>query len=811
MKRLSTTLLLAALLFAAPAAVAAEMMADAKGASETNYYIKASSKRQQEALRGRVIDAKGNPVGYATIVAMAGEEQAGGTTSDEQGNFSLTLPEGDYKLIIDFVGYKTVERTISMPAQAQLGDITLEESTTAIDEVVVKAQMIRREADRFVVDVANSEAAIGKDGTELLRQSPGVWVKDDEISINGASGTKLYINNREIKMTGEQLVRYIKGLRAEDIAKIEIVPQTGADYDADSRGGIIHITLRRRLENGVMGSVSMQTNHGKYMEVYNPSASVNAHIGKFDLSASAWYNNTHMLAVSKERTSYGNPPTEINADSDLDYGGNWGGFDLSAVAEINPRHSVGIWGQYFGDNSESYNNSHTSFISEVIKRNNESVYDGYDTSERFAAALNYVIKTDTLGSTLKFIVDYNQNAPTKGEDSHAKINENGIARDSLYNYRNTSLFRIATASVARERTLSSHWKLKYGAKYTYNEINSASQYRYENAGVWVPSVVDDFDISYAENIGAAYATATMNYGRFSAVVGLRGEYTYTDGGRDSGVSQSYFSLFPNANFSFALDKQGKHSLVAQYSRNITRPNFWNLTPNRMQISDYTFQSGNPLLKPQYTDNISLTGVVAYKYSLTLAMGMNKDYIQRKMEQDPTNPQMMDMTYENLPTVNFYLASLSLPINLTKWWDWNTNVTGMIIEQRIDANSPVETNEMAQWNTTMSFKLPKKFFIDVYYQGTTSMKISNIDMKSNHSMTFNFKKLIKDSWTLQCGLQNVMRSRQALTFEGDGFNRFMETWGQGQDFNVRLGVTWNFKSGKQFRTKSVEKGADTSRM
>lgn len=807
MKQLSTTLLLAAMLLSAPATMAADVLA-----TNDSYALSVAKRsRSQEAVRGRVIDSKGQVIGYATIVAMVGDEQAGGTTSDEQGNFSLLLPAGEYKIIIDFVGYKTEERTVTLPAENSLGDITLTESTTAIDEVVVKAQMIRREADRFVVDVANSDAAIGKDGTELLRQSPGVWVKDDEISINGASGTKLFINNREIKMTGEQLVRYIKGLRAEDIAKIEVVPQTGADHDADSSGGAIHITLRRRLENGVMGSVSMQTNHGKYMEVYNPSASINAHVGKFDLSASAWYNNTHMEAVSEERTSYKNLAAELNSDSEMDYGGGWGGFDVSAVAEINPRHSVGVWAQYFGDNSESYNDSRTSYISDVIKRNNESVYDGYDTSERFAAALNYVIKTDTLGSTLKFIVDYNQSAPTKGEDSHAKITENGIPTDSLYNYRNTSLFRIATASVARERTLSSHWTLKYGAKYTYNEINSASQYRYLKDNVWVPSVVDDFDISYAENIGAAYATATMNYGRFSAVVGLRGEYTYTDGGRDSGVSQKYFSLFPNANFSFALDKQGKHSLVAQYSRSIARPNFWNLTPNRMQISDYTFQSGNPLLKPQYTDNITITAVVAYKYSLTLGMNIRHDVIQRMMVQDTNNPMMMNLTYENLPTENYYVASLNLPFNVTKWWDWNTNITGLISKQRITEDSPFEVNEVAQWNTNMTFKLPKKFFIDVYYQGMTSAKVSNIRMKGNHSMTFNIKKQIKDSWTLQCGLQNIIRSRQALTFEGDGFTRFMETWGQGQDFNVRLGVTWNFKSGKQFRTKSVEQGADTSRM
>ena len=222
-------------------------------------------------------------------------------------------------------------------------------------------------------------------------------------------------------------------------------------------------------------------------------------------------------------------------------------------------------------------------------------------------------------------------------------------------------------------------------------------------------------------------------------------------------------------------------------------------------------SGNPLLKPQYTDNITVTAVVAYKYSLTLGMNIRHDAIQQIVLQDPNNPQMMELTYKNLPTDNFYLASLNLPFNVTKWWDWNTNITGLISKQRITEDSEFEVNEVAQWNTNMTFKLPKKFFIDVYYQGMTSAKVSNIRMKGNHSMTFNIKKQIKDSWTLQCGLQNVIRSRQALTFEGDGFNRFLETWGQGQDFNVRLGVTWNFKSGKQFRTKSVEQGADTSRM
>ena len=74
--------------------------------------------------------------------------------------------------------------------------------------------------DRFVVDVANAPAAIGKDGIELLERAPGVWVDDEKISINGKSGSKVYVNDRELRMEPAQLLTYLRSLRADDIQKI---------------------------------------------------------------------------------------------------------------------------------------------------------------------------------------------------------------------------------------------------------------------------------------------------------------------------------------------------------------------------------------------------------------------------------------------------------------------------------------------------------------------------------------------------------------------------------------------------------------
>ena len=801
MKQLSFFALIASLLFALPCVAKAEGVAMGSATK---------SLQQQKMLRGSVVDEQGNYISYVTIVAMRDGEQVTGGSSNNQGHFTFSLGEGTYTVLVECVGYETFERVITMPEDADMGTITLKESSTSIDEVIVKAQMIRREADRFVVDVANAETAVGRNGVELLRQSPGVWVQEDNISINGSSGTKFFVNNREIKLSGEQLVTYVKNLRAEDISKIEVVPQTGADQDADATGGAIFITLRRRLDNGVMGSVSMQTNQGKYMESYMPSASINAHVGKFDISASGWYSKDNVDVITRENTTYHTTNALMEAESEMKFHALSGAANLSAVAEINLRHSIGLALEYQSSEQDGPTDSRTSYMMGDYERLSISRYETFDKSNRYAAALNYIIKTDTLGSTLKFIADYNQSDPTSGNDSRTTITQGGESVDSLYNYHSNSKFRIATAQVARERRLSQNWMLKYGAKYTYNEINSATTYRYLLGSDWVPSIVDDYDISYTENIGAAYAVATMNYGRLSAVVGLRGEYTYANG-RESDVEQSYFSLFPNANFSYALDKTGKHSIVAQYSRSISRPGFWNLTPRRLQISDYTYQTGNPALKPQFVNQYSLTAVLGYKYSLTFVVSNMKDAIQQKIVGDPTNPNMMNLTTENLPTINQYAVIASLPITLTKWWDWNNNLTGGIIEQRLDADAPKTHKSFGLWYTAMTFKLPKKFYVDVDYSGMTALAVSNLKVKAYHSLDLNFKKLIKDSWVLQIGLQKLVCQRNSITSGDENFTREVEIFGQGQDFNVRFSVTWNFKSGKQFRSKSVEKGADTSRM
>ena len=173
---------------------------------------------------GRVVDEQGNAVEYATVVLLKGAEQVAGRTTDARGRFELKAAPGDYTLQIQFLGFDPVTKAVRVEADNDLGVFVMRASATGIESVVVKAQLVRREADRFVVDMANAPAAIGKDGIELLERAPGVWIDGEKISINGKSGSKVYVNDRELRMEPEQLLTYLRSLRAEEIRKIEVVP-----------------------------------------------------------------------------------------------------------------------------------------------------------------------------------------------------------------------------------------------------------------------------------------------------------------------------------------------------------------------------------------------------------------------------------------------------------------------------------------------------------------------------------------------------------------------------------------------------------
>ena len=769
---------------------------------------------QKLELTGRVIDENAQNIPYATVVLTTPEGQAAGGATSESGGFALYAPEGEYTLTISYIGYTTHTQQLKLTKNRSLGDITLKSDSEQIDEVVVTAQLIRREADRFVVDVANSPIAMGKDGEELLKSAPGVWIQDDKISINGASGSKVYLNDREVKLDDAQLMAYLRSLTANDIQRIEVVPQSGADYDASSSGGIIKITTKRRVDTGLMGSASLSLRATKGNHHLMPSVSLNYNRDKLNAYGRAWTGLNNQDYIMGEHTDYASL-TKIDAASNQTDKTHWGGANIGMVYDINSKHSVGLEVQYnyFGGGSQT--DTWTEHHMGGMTTRTDGNYTNKHYSQMTTATANYIYKLDNMGSVIKFIGDYTDSR-TPNRNNYfdtTTIIEQPFRRDSTYRSNTYSHYQLGTATLALEKIISPKLILKAGAKYTYNTNSNDGLYEYLNGESWLKNEENSYNIGYTENIAAAYIIATSRMGRLSLVGGLRGEYTWFRSA-DGEVKQNYLDLFPNANVSYALTQDGAYSLIAQYSRTISRPSFWALSPNETKISEYMIQRGNPNLKPSYNNSLSLTGVLKYKYTITIGMQIMQNAIQQTTIVDKKNPELLILQTINYPTLNNFFVSANLPFQITKWWSANINITGMYMGQRIYPEEPLRRNFMGTGNCQMAFTLPLDFIIEASGRYAHGMVAGNTKIKDFGNLDISVKKhLIGKRLTLKLGVDNIIPMKQTITMEEPTFKRTMTVDQPWMRPAVNFSISYNFNSGKKFQAKSVESGSaeDRSRL
>jgi len=104
----------------------------------------------QASLHGRVQDAAGRPVPFASVAVPALRQ---GATADAEGAFSLALPLGPHQLEVSAVGYATGRPRVTLPlANALIVSLAVEEK--AIGEVVVTGVSRRTELRRSPVPIA---------------------------------------------------------------------------------------------------------------------------------------------------------------------------------------------------------------------------------------------------------------------------------------------------------------------------------------------------------------------------------------------------------------------------------------------------------------------------------------------------------------------------------------------------------------------------------------------------------------------------------------------------------------------------------
>ncbi len=224
---------------------------------------------QEFGIFGKVVDQYNTPVSFANILLTRSSDSSfvAGTSSDNDGNFSIIPLEKDYySLSITFIGYKRIDRSFYLDRDIDLKSIVLEENSETLDEIsiIAKKPTITRKPDRLVFNIENTALTEGST-LQVLKSTPGIIVTDESINIKN-SPAAIYINNKRVQLTSNELIQLLESSPANAIKSVEVITNPPASYDADS-GNVINITMSKNLIAGYRGNVYGSYRQGFYLDI----------------------------------------------------------------------------------------------------------------------------------------------------------------------------------------------------------------------------------------------------------------------------------------------------------------------------------------------------------------------------------------------------------------------------------------------------------------------------------------------------------------------------------------------------------------
>lgn len=757
---------------------------------------------------GQTCTEQGSAIGFTTASFFSETDSSAvyGALADSSGRFSVRIPHGRYRMEIALLGYEKKQRGVTIAHDTDLGRIVLNPSEISLQGVEVKTDPIVREADRFIVNVADMPQAIGRTAVEMLKLSPGVWIRDD-IAIFGKKGTKVMINNRLLRETGEDLINYLNQIPAEDIQRIEIVPNSGAEYDADMTAGIVKITLKRKRDNGIDGAVGIYYAHAfsNVSSTTSPSFSVNYRNDRLSLYASlgTWFGR--QLVRIAESSVFEQNGASIRSQSELD--SRWKSVSprVGALYEFNGRHSAGVEVNYYRNPPTlSETNNRLRRLERKDSTQIVSRFLGNQQGYGLGISANYLFKIDTTGSLFKLLFDYYRRDNDALTDYFSRY-AGAQAFDTTYRGDIRTVNDLYSATVAVEIAFSSASKLRTGAKYTLNRMNNDMLYEFLRDDAW--HRIDRLSNlnQYSENIGALYADFSTKFKNGIGLnVGLRGEYTYAIPATSSTLitdRQNYFGLFPSANLSLPLNKKATQMLAFNYNRKISRPSFWHLNPYRMPLSEFSFLEGNPRLKPAYQNSYSVGWIIRHKYSLTVGFESVNGSSEQVATTDPDDPDIILYRYENVPAGHNFHLNVNVPTHIAPWWMLNLNLTAMSCYSSLAGH---QNTVQGYLNNALTIR--KEWTLDVNLNYQTPRLWGNMRISGQFNVGAAIRRsLLKKRLTASLTVHNLINyNKENIRITGLTFERHLEqrqNWRQ-----IAVSLRYNFKAGKEVKVRNVESGA-----
>lgn len=769
-----------------------------------------AQKRTQ--IRGRILNEQETPLSNGTIFLLKAQDSTvlKQAISHDDGSYQLIVMDpGTYILKFSLIGFTDFYSAVIQVTDQKIlhvHDIHLVPSIKQLENIEVHStkKLIEVKPDRTILNVSSSINSIGSNAFELLKESPGVMVdNNDNISMMGKNGVAIYIDDRPSQMSGKALAAYLKGLNSSDIESIEIILSPGAKYDAAGNAGIINIKLKKNRIYGFNGNIAFNAREGvtpkggvdlslNYRNrKINVFSTLSGFSGRFLNENSLTRVQNDTLTVQHSSTFY--KTNNLNLKAGIDYfateKSTFGFMVTSYLDHVKLRTS---------SLSDIYYQPTDIFVKKLAATGNDP---SKTTQADFN--LNYRYK-DTLGHEFNIDADYGfYHSPQYFNNYNFYSDPKGNPISSTRTIYATPVnIDIYSIKADWSRNLLSG-KLDYGAKFSFVKTDNQDNYYQDEARtVLLPSKSSVF--TYKENVNAAYFTFSRDLSKhYSLQFGLRAEQTNSQGKlirsdgevqSDGNVKRHYLDLFPNVSFNWKPTDMNSFSIA--YSRRIDRPSYQDLNPFVSQLDELTYNKGNAFLRPQYTDNIALTHSWSSIVTTTVSYSKVHDYFSQVLD---TLGNAIFQENKNMAVQRVFAANLTVNKSIFKWWNFFGNlwynyetIKGSYGSTVVHVSAPGLGGNMDQ-----TFTLPHDFTLDLsgWYRGPQQIESLGKSKKMG-ALNLGVQKVFMDSKaSIKISLTDIFNTGNC--FKLNGVNpaysiSLKNTW---ESRMIRVNFSYRFGSSK----------------
>lgn len=505
----------------------------------------------KSVIKGKITDKDMNnaPLAFANVSVKG---SSNGVTTNEKGEYSISLPSGEYVVVFSFIGYETIEKIIDLkPNQTIELNVALGSGGYKLDDVVIKSVKKRntetailteiKEAKQVVSAISAEQMAKGTDGNaaQAIQRIPGITIVDGKfVMIRGLSEryNNVLINGSLAPSTEIDKRTFSFDLVPTGLLDKMVIYKTGsADKPGDFSGGIISLNTIESTSDFTKFDISFGYRSKTTFNDYLQSEGSNTDFVGIDNSfrplpssfpTTSQLNNsaaTSQLRVDAARSL----PNNFDTNSSNAFLDNSTGFSLGR--KINLGNT-----KIFSVNALNYSTSYQSFSRSFRRYNFLNAGEtrptdwftfndmNYQQEVRITALSNWSLKTAKSKFTFKNLFNQiGENETTIREGINFNQQAYNTLKNYMYAYKSRSIYM---GQLNGDHNLNSNNNIDWVVGYNYIRENEPDLRRFRTFKD-VNSTSDNYTFQDPSSSNLFSGRYYGNLREFSANNGVN--YTYT--------------------------------------------------------------------------------------------------------------------------------------------------------------------------------------------------------------------------------------------------------------------------------------------